>query len=284
VKQKVDSSAFWEKMRFKYKLSFLDENTLSEVFSLKVSPLSASLFLAGFGIAMIVLTSLVIVGTPIHNYLPGYLDDDMREQLLTNGLKTDALEEVIRVQSSYLDNINALLNGTSEITKMPTLDTTKVLVEELKKSEMLTEFVRTYEEEEKFSLNAPLSLSLPENLIFYKPVRGYVSSHYDLKEKHFGIDVAANVKESVLATMSGTVIFAGFEATGGYVIELQHPSGIISVYKHNAVLLKKQGEMVNAGEVIAIVGNSGTLSNGTHLHFELWNRGKALNPEDFISF
>jgi lipoprotein NlpD len=283
VKQKVDSSAFWEKMRFKYKLSFLDEKSLSEVFSLKLSPLTVALSLAGFGIVMIVLTSVVIVQTPIHNYLPGYLNDDMREQLLANGLKAEALEDVIRVQSGYLDNINALLNGTSEIAKMPTLDTGKVQVEELKKSEMLTEFVRTYEEEEKFSLNAP-ALSLPENLIFYKPVRGYVSGHYDLKEKHFGIDVAAKAKESVLATMRGTVIFAGFEATGGYVIELQHPSGIISVYKHNAVLLKKQGETVNAGEVIAIVGNSGTLSSGTHLHFELWNKGKALNPEEFISF
>ncbi|GHT19696.1 peptidase M23 [Bacteroidia bacterium] len=272
-------------MRFKYKLSFLDENTLSEVFSLKVSPLSASLFLGAFAIVMIVLTSVVIVQTPIHNYLPGYLDDETRGQLLANGLRTEALEEAIRVQEGYLNNINALLDGTSEITPMPTLDTIKVQVEELKKSEMLTEFVRTYEEEEKFSLHAPvLSLSLPEDQMFYKPVHGYVSSHFDLKEKHFGIDVAAKAKESVLATMSGTVIFAGFEATGGYMIGVQHPNGVISLYKHNAVLLKKQGETVNAGEAIAIVGNTGTLSTGTHLHFELWNKGKALNPEEFITF
>ncbi|MDR0832711.1 MAG: M23 family metallopeptidase [Candidatus Symbiothrix sp.] len=285
MKQKFDFSAFWEKAKFKYKLSFLNENTLEEVFSLKLSPLSATLLLAGFAVVMIALTSVVIIKTPIRNYLPGYLDDDMREQMLVNSLKTDSLEEVIRIQSSYLDNINSLLNGTNKVATMPATDTTTIQVEEFQKSERLTEFVRTYEEEEKYNLNAPTSsLALPENLIFYKPVRGYVSSHFDLKEKHFGIDIAAKSKESVLATMRGTVIFAGFEAMGGYVIELQHPSGVVSIYKHNAVLLKKQGETVNAGEAIAIVGNSGTLSNGTHLHFELWNKGTALNPEEFIVF
>ncbi|GHT08601.1 peptidase M23 [Bacteroidia bacterium] len=285
LKQKFDFSAFWEKAKFKYKLSFLNENTLEEVFSLKLSPLSATLLLAGFATVLVVLTSVVIIKTPIRNYLPGYLDDDMRQQMLVNALKTDSLEEVIRIQSGYLLNITGLLNGTNKVATIPVSDASTVQPEEFQKSAMLTEFMRTYEEEEKYNVNTPTSsLALPENLIFYKPARGYISSHFDLKKKHYGIDVATKPKESVLATMRGMVIFAGFEATGGYVIELQHSSGVVSVYKHNAVLLKKQGETVDAGEAIAIVGNSGTLSNGVHLHFELWNKGTALNPEEFIVF
>ncbi|GHT55836.1 peptidase M23 [Bacteroidia bacterium] len=272
-------------MRFKYKLSFLNEKALEEVFSFRVSFLSIVWSLFVLVVVVAVLTAVVIIKTPVHDYLPGYLDDEMREQLLTNGMKTDSLEEIIRLQTNYLDNITQLLNGTNEVTPMPADDTLTVRAEELKKSEMLAEFVRTHEEETKYSLNnAAVVPVLSEDAMPYKPVVGYVSSHFDLNEKHYGIDVATKPKESILATMRGIVIFAGFEATGGYTIELQHPNGIVSVYKHNAVLLKKQGENVNAGEVIAIVGNSGTLSNGTHLHFELWFKGKPLNPEELITF
>ncbi|GAP72882.1 peptidase, M23/M37 family [Candidatus Symbiothrix dinenymphae] len=283
--KKNNSSAFWKKMRFKYKLSFLNEKALEEVFSLRVSFLSIVWSLFALVVVVVVLTAVVIIQTPVHDYLPGYLDDEMREQLLTNGMKTDSLEEVIRLQTSYLENITQLLNGTNEVTPMPADDTLTVRAEELKKSEMLTEFVRAHEEDTKYSLNMAAAVPvLSEDAMPYKPVVGYVSSHFDLNEKHYGIDVATKPKESILATMRGIVIFAGFEATGGYTIELQHPNGIVSVYKHNAVLLKKQGESVNAGEVIAIVGNSGTLSNGTHLHFELWFKGKPLNPEELITF
>jgi murein DD-endopeptidase MepM/ murein hydrolase activator NlpD len=285
LKKKFDFSSFWEKIRFKYKLSFLNENTLEEVFSLRLSRLSGALTLAGFIVFLVVLTSAVIINTPIRNYLPGYLDSEIRQNMMENALKVDSLEQVINTQLRYLNNINAILRGDSPVAEIPEPDTVSVRVENLKKSEKLTDFIRNFEEEEKYNLNVlNSSTALPENLIFYRPIRGLISSHFSYQDKHYGIDIAATPKESVLATMKGTVVFAGFDANGGYVIQIQHSSGFVSIYKHNALLLKKQGDEVEAGEAIAIVGNSGDLSSGTHLHFELWYRGKPLNPEEFIVF
>jgi murein DD-endopeptidase MepM/ murein hydrolase activator NlpD len=285
LKKKFDFSSFWEKVRFKYKLSFLNENTLEEVFAFRLSFLSGALALAGFIVFLIVLTSAVIINTPIRNYLPGYLDSEIRQQMMGNALKVDSLEQEINRQLQYLNNINAILRGDSPVSEIPEPDTTSVLIESLSKSEKLTEFIRNFEEEEKYNLNVlNSSTALPENLIFYRPIRGLISSHFNFQEKHYGIDIAATPKESVLATMKGTVVFAGFDANGGYTIQVQHSNGFISIYKHNAILLKKQGDEVYAGEAIAIVGNSGNLSSGTHLHFELWYQGKSLDPEEFIVF
>jgi murein DD-endopeptidase MepM/ murein hydrolase activator NlpD len=285
LKKKLDFSSFWEKVRFKYKLSFLNENTLEEVLSFRLSFLSGVLTLAGFIVFLVVLTSAVIINTPIRNYLPGYLDSEIRRQMMENALKADSLEQVIKSQFQYLDNINAILRGDSPVAEIQEPDTTSVRIESLNKSETLTDFVRNFEAEEKYNLNLlNSSTALPENLLFYRPVRGLVSSHFSLQEKHYGVDIAATPKESVLATMKGTVVFAGFDANGGYVIQIQHSSGFVSIYKHNAILLKKQGDEVNAGEAIAIVGSSGNLSSGTHLHFELWYRGKPIDPEEFIVF
>ena len=123
-----------------------------------------------------------------------------------------------------------------------------------------------------------------DGLFFYKPVNGVISSHYQADIHHFGVDIAAASKESVLATLDGTVMYAGYDPNQGNVIQLQHKNGFVSVYKHNELLLKEPGEQVVAGEAIALVGNTGKLSTGPHLHFELWYNGKPVNPEDFIVF
>jgi murein DD-endopeptidase MepM/ murein hydrolase activator NlpD len=285
MKQKFDFSAFWEKVRFKYKLSFLNENTLEEVFSFKLSQWSGFWVLLAFIAVLVTLTSLVIINTPIRNYLPGYMDSEIRREMIANALKTDSLEYVIQLQTQYLENTTAILKGESPIAAPPKPDTVSVKVEDLKKSKDLTKFVQNYEEEERYNLNVlSSSVTLPGNLIFYRPIRGMVSDPFNAQKKHYGIDVAATPQESVLATMKGTVVFAGFDANGGYVIQIQHTNGFVSIYKHNALLLKKQGDEVNAGEAIALVGNTGGLSTGNHLHFELWYNGKPVNPEDYIVF
>jgi len=278
--------AFWKKMRFKYKLSFLNENTLEEVFTLRLSRLSGLLTLFAFAAFLIALTSLVIIKTPIRNYLPGYLDSEIRQAMIDNALKVDSLQQQLIVQSKYLNNVNAILRGDMEIEDIHKQDTiTDNSNINLEKSKQTEEFIRNYEEEERYNLSAATaSQLLPDNLYFYKPVKGLVSSTINIQEKHYGIDIAAKPKESVLATMKGTVIYAGFDANFGYVINIQHSNGFVSIYKHNALLLKKVGEEVNAGEVIALVGNTGNLSTGEHLHFELWYKGKPVDPSEYINF
>jgi murein DD-endopeptidase MepM/ murein hydrolase activator NlpD len=155
----------------------------------------------------------------------------------------------------------------------------------LEKSKQTEDFIRNYEEEEKYNLNVlQTSLIRPDNVFFYKPVKGIVSSDFNFKERHYGIDIAAKPKEPVLAAMKGIVIYAGFDANFGYVITIQHSNGFVSAYKHNASLLKKEGDEVAGGEVIALVGNTGILSTGDHLHFELWYRAKPVDPREYIKF
>jgi len=279
--------AFWKKMRFKYKLSFLNENTLEEVFTLRLSRLSGLMTVAVFVAILIALTSIVIIITPIRNYLPGYLDSEVREIMIDNALRTDSLQQKLMIQSQYLNNVSAILRGDMPIDEVrrgdTVLDNSNLNIE---KSKQTAEFIRNYEEEERYNLNVisqTPSVHL-DNLFFYKPVKGVVSSEFNAKENHFGIDIAAKPKESVLATLKGTVISAGFDANYGYVIHLQHSNGYVSVYKHNELLLKKTGEEVDSGEVIALVGNTGSLSTGDHLHFELWYKGKAVDPREYIKF
>jgi murein DD-endopeptidase MepM/ murein hydrolase activator NlpD len=277
--------AFWERIRFKYKLLFLNESTLEEVFSFRLSQWSVFWTLLAFSALLIALTSVVIINTPIRNYLPGYMDSEVRQEMISNALKADSLEQIFQLQSQYLDNVKAILTGESPIAEVSPPDTIPVKTGSLEKSKELQEFVANYEEEERYNLGALISAAtLPSNLLFYRPVRGVISGKFNSVEKHYGVDIVAPPRSSVLATMKGTIVSSGFEANGGYIIQIQHTNGFLSVYKHNALLLKKQGDEVNAGEAIAIVGNTGNLSSGAHLHFELWYNGRAIDPEEFIVF
>ena len=123
-----------------------------------------------------------------------------------------------------------------------------------------------------------------QETFFYAPITGIVSDGFNLKKNHLGVDVVAKANEPVKCIADGTVIFSSWTQDSGYVIMIQHRGNLISAYKHNAQLLKKVGNFVNAGEIISIVGNSGELTNGPHLHFELWYNGNSVNPEEFINF
>lgn len=145
------------------------------------------------------------------------------------------------------------------------------------------------ENEERYNLAigppAAESLSSLAGLHFFPPVKGIVSGKYDVSTKHFGTDIVTEPKAIVSSALDGTVIFTGWTMETGFVIEVQHPNNIVSVYKHNASLLKETGDLVRAGEAISIVGDSGELyTSGPHLHFEIWYKGSPLDPEKHIFF
>ncbi|MDR0430833.1 MAG: M23 family metallopeptidase [Tannerellaceae bacterium] len=279
--------SFWYKMRFKYKLSFFNEGTLEEVWSFRMSRLTAVYVLSVFAFILITVTSLIIITTPIRNYLPGYLDVEVRKEIMQNALRADSLERVLIIHSLYLENVSGLLTGTmplDSIRKIDSLAQTNANYE-IPRTKKEVEFVRTFEEEEKYNLTTLNPSHTPTDAIFfYKPVNGMISAHYEADIRHYGIDLVAAPKESVLATLDGTVIFTGFDPQYGNVIQLQHKNGFVSIYKHNELLLKRMGDLVAAGEAIALVGNTGNLSTGPHLHFELWNKGIPVNPEEYIAF
>ena len=205
----------------------------------------------------------------------------------------DCMERSFRVMdgSNYADlmqgmNIQDIFSGKVAIDSVQTLDSLTAAREDtlMERTKREEEFRRQYEENEKYNLTTVTSQPDVNGLILYRPTRGMVSDHFNAEKKHFGTDIAANPNESVLATMDGTVILSTYTAETGYLIGVQHNQDLISIYKHCGSLLKKEGERVKGGEAIALVGNSGTLSTGPHLHFELWYKGHPINPEKYIVF
>lgn len=283
----TNKKSFWHRIRFKYKLSFFNEGTLEEVWSFRLSRLSAFAMLALFAFLLIAFTALIIIKTPIRNYLPGYLDVEVRKEIMQNTLRADSLERMLQIHKLYLDNVAGILSGTMSVDSIRNIDSlARTQADfEIPRSKQETEYVKEFEEAEKYNLAVLDPNPVPtDGVFFYKPVNGIVSSHYEADARHFGVDLVAAPKESVLATLDGTVTFAGFDPNSGNVIQVQHKNGFLSIYKHNELLLKEIGDRVVAGEAIALVGNTGKLSTGPHLHFELWYKGNPVNPEEYIAF
>ena len=278
---------FWKRVRFKYKLAFFNESTLEEVWSFRTSQLSAFITFLLIAFSLIAVTSLVIIKTPIRNYLPGYLDVEVRNEIIQNALRADSLEMLFNRQARYLENVSAILTGTMAVDSVHLSDSLAFMTADydIPRTENEERFTSIFEEEEKYNLTTltPNSMAT-EGIFFYKPVNGVISSHYDMEKRHFGVDLVASPRESVLATLDGIVMYAGYDQDYGNVITLQHKNGFVSIYKHNELILKGIGEIVIAGEAIALVGNTGELSTGPHLHFELWYKGASVNPEEFIAF
>lgn len=263
----------------------MNENTLEEIVGIHVSKLNGvSVLLSAVTVIFLVAAS-IIAFTPLRNYLPGYMNSEVREQVVTNALRADSLQEALSRQSLYIMNIQDILRGEVQADTVHSIDSlTASRSEELmERTRQEEEFRRQYEEKERYNLTAT-DYNVTSGLIFHRPTRGMISAGFDVNKKHYGVDIAATPDESVLATLDGTVILATYTADTGYVIQVQHGQNMVSVYKHCGSLLKKEGDTVKAGEAIALVGNTGEKSTGPHLHFELWNKGRALDPSKYIVF
>ena len=275
------SKAFWNNFKFKYKLTIINENTLEEIVGLRVSKLNGLSVLLSVLAVLFLIAACIIAFTPLRNYLPGYMNSEVRSQIVDNALRVDSLQELLNRQNLYIMNIQDIFSGKVPIDSVQTAAREDTLMERTRREE---EFRRQYEENEKYNLTTIVSQPDVNGLILYRPTRGMVSDHFNTDKKHFGTDIAANPNESVLATMDGTVFLSTYTAETGYVIGVQHSQDFVSIYKHCGSLLKKEGDRVKGGEAIALVGNSGTLSTGPHLHFELWYKGHPVNPEKYIVF
>ena len=278
--------AFWKNFKFKYKLTITNENTLEEIVGIHVSKLNGVSVLLSAVTVIFLIASLIIAFTPLRNYLPGYMNTEVREQVVINALRADSLQRMLERQQMYILNIQDIIRGTVKVDSIYSIDSlTMVRSEELMaRTQAEDEFRKQYEETERYNLTTIDNAPSVTGLIFFRPTRGMVSSAFDANKKHFGIDIAASPNESVLSTLDGTVIMATYTAETGYVIQVQHNQNLISVYKHCGSLLKKEGDAVKAGEAIALVGNTGEKTTGPHLHFELWNKGRALDPSKYIVF
>lgn len=277
---------FWKSFKFKYKLTITNENTLEEIVGIHVSKLNGVSVLLSAVTIIFLVAALIIAFTPLRNYLPGYMNSEVREQVVLNALRADSLQGMLERQRMYIMNIQDIIAGRIKSDTIHSIDSLTVVRSEelMERTEAEDAFRKQYEETERYNLTTIDNAPAVTGLIFFRPTRGMVSSEFDANKKHYGIDIAASPNESVLATLDGTVILATYTADTGYVIQVQHGQNLVSVYKHCGSLLKKVGDTVKAGEAIALVGNSGEKTTGPHLHFEIWNRGRALDPSKYIVF
>ncbi|MCK5678112.1 MAG: M23 family metallopeptidase [Flavobacteriaceae bacterium] len=285
MEKKSKKNKFKEKLTFKYRFVVLNEDTFEERFSFKLNRLNAFIFGGLFSIILIALTTLIIVVTPLKEYIQGYSSTELKKEAISLVYKVDSLEQALFVNNLYIENIQQVLKGEIKrvtFNKDSVFEQMRVEKIDFAPSAVDSTFREEVEQEDRFSVFEQATKNT--DIVFTSPIKGEISQDYNLKEKHFAIDIAVDEDTPVKAVAKGTVIFTGFTADTGYVIILKHSQGFISVYKHNASVFKTQGELVKAGEVIASAGSTGTFSTGTHLHFELWDDGYPVNPINYIDF
>ena len=278
--------AFWKNFKFKYKLTITNEDTLEEIVGIHVSKLNGVSVLLSAVTVIFLITAVIIAFTPLKNYLPGYMNKEVREQVVTNALRADSLQWLMERQRMYIMNIQDIVSGSVKADSVHSIDSLTIVRSEelMERTQAEDEFRKLYEESERYNLTSLDNAQAITGLMFFRPTRGMLTSMFDANKKHFGVDVAASPNESVLATLDGTVVLATYTADTGYLIQVQHAQNLVSVYKHCGSLLKQVGDVVKAGEAIALVGNTGEKTTGPHLHFEIWNRGRALDPTKYIVF
>ena len=283
---KNNTKSFTKKLLHKYRLVILNEDTFEERISFKLTRLNVFILSGISAILLIGLTTLLIAFTPLREYIPGYSSTALKKDAALLLAKTDSLENTIRVNEQYYKSIKGVLTGDIPVVefdrdsiKEAVFNSDELEMTPSKEDSLLRELV---EQEDKYNLFE--NASTAGQISLYRPIKGTISQPYSAQEKHFGLDIVAEKAAPILAAADGTVIFAEWTAETGHVIILKHDNDLITVYKHNSSLAKAQGELVKAGEVIATVGNTGELTTGPHLHFELWGSGYPINPENFIDF
>ena len=284
---KKEKNKLSKKLLHKYRLVILNEDTFEERFAIKLTRLNVFVIASLSTIFLIVGTILLIAFTPLKEYIPGYSSTALKTKATELNNKTDSLQQVIAMNAQYYESIRRVLTGdvnTVEFNKDSIIEAAEKDINELslnpsKEDSLLREKV---DKEDKYSLFE--SATSKVNFVLFPPVNGTISEPYNVETRHFAVDIVVAKDTPVKAVADGTVILAEWTTQTGYVMLIEHSDGLLSAYKHNASLTKEQGDLVKAGEVIAVSGNSGELTTGPHLHFELWSNGYPVDPTTFIDF
>lgn len=287
MSEKIPRKLF-HKLTHKYRMVLLNEDTFEEVGNMRLTRLNLIALVGIVLILLVAITYSLIAYTNIRELIPGYPDATMRQHIRTNAMKLDSLENEQAIRDQYFDNLKRIISG--EVPELYMNDTTGMV------DSRNISFLRSpndsllrqqVEAEEQFRLSVLDESQGNRNLYemhFFTPVKGILTRSFSPSDGHFGIDLVSAPDEVVKAALDGTVTMSTWTLETGYVIQIQHDHELMSVYKHNATLFKTVGEKVAAGDAIAVVGNSGELTSGPHLHFELWHDRVPLDPADYIVF
>lgn len=281
-----------KQLRNRFRFVVLNDETFEEKFALTLTRTNVWIFLSTVAVTLIFLTTAAIVYTPLKYFIPGFGDYNYRSQILQLQFKTDSLQQVMEGRQLWIENVMNIASGNIDSTKPApdvagNIDKSKVKLNDV--SDTDKELRKEVETEESYALQNNTGgiggmVEEVRQMHPLVPVEGYITDEFNAPKEHFGIDIAVKQDAPVKSVLDGKVISATYTVADGYVIAVQHRNNLVSFYKHNSKLLRKPGEVVKAGEVIAFAGNTGETSTGPHLHFELWFEGRGLNPRDYIVF
>lgn len=283
-----DNRSFLERVKSKYRLSIYRDESYKEVLNLKLSRLNVITFITVTTLIFLAIVISIIAYTPVRELIPGYPDENTVRNIRMNFIKLDSLSAEIEKRDRYFDNLNKIISG-KEPDNYDNIVDTSIDYENITFSPSAEDSIlrSLIEQEDQFSLSIVDDRKLISSISkahFFPPIKGIVTNSFNSRNNHYGTDIVAAPNQVVKAVLEGTITMATWTLDLGWIIQIQHENNMLSVYAHNAELLKRVGEYVKAGEPIAIIGNSGELTTGPHLHFELWHNGNPLNPEDFIFF
>lgn len=278
-----------QKLRYKYRLIILNEDTFEQKTSLRLSRMNLYVLASVFFLVVVIFVTTVIAFTPLKYYMPGVGSVDIRTQLIEVEMLTDSIQTQLDKRNLWLRNFQMAISGDLDSTfflsdSLPMANLEEVNIDEVSEEEL--NFREEVKEELKDEVTNVVEAQVTKSsyfaLRFIPPTEGIVVGEYDPSQGHYGVDIAGKDQENVKAVEAGVVLLADWNPATGYVVAIQHKNNTVSFYKHNSVLLKKVGSFVKRGEVIALMGNSGHLSDGPHLHFELWRDGKAVDPMKYL--
>lgn len=278
------NSGNWDKP---YMVTISDGESHKHISSFRFTKTVALVAAITAGVVFIAVIYCIIAFTPVRATIPGYPDSHSRKDAITNAIKIDSLESLITRWELYSENLARVVAG-EEIVSLDSLVSegrVKFLknksIEELSRQDSILR--ETVQQEEEFTLSTQ-QRNLPiEGMHFFTPLLGVITQGFD-RVNHPAVDIAAPENSVVKAVLDGTVVFSGWSEESGYTIQIQHSGDLISSYRHNMKVLKNVGDKVSAGTPISLVGNTGSLTTGDHLHFELWHDGQAIDPTAYISF
>ena len=270
------------------RFTIVDDDTHDKLWSRKFTRMGVLVTAITVIVVTISVIFCIIAFTPVRALIPGYPDARTKHDAIQNAIRIDSLENVITKWELYSENLRRVVDGQEPLkidslmeVRRSAASTAADMKEIAQKDSLLRKEVA---DEDRFDIKSNSSRTLPiEGMHFFTPLKGVVSQGYD-KALHPYIDITAPGNSVVMSVLDGTVISDGWTDTEGYTIRIQHEGDIISVYKHNQKLMKKTGDKVTAGTPIAILGGTGSLSDGDHLHFELWHKGEAVDPTKYIIF
>ena len=274
-----------ERLLNKYRLVVLNEETYEERISYRLNKLNIFLLSAFIAVLIVLATICLIAFTSIKEYIPGYDSTILRTTAAQNIETLDSLTFVIEKNQEFINSIGAVILGeTTERRSKKETSVARVDISELDfKTNLEDSLLRIIvQKEDRFNALEPASSKI--KFVLFSPIYGEVTAKFDFGKKHFETDIATSTNTPVKSVADGVIVFAEWAIETGYVVMVEHSFGLISIYKHNSSGLVTQGEIVKAGQVLALSGNTGELTTGPHLHFELWSEGNPINPEDYISF